>query len=84
MFKTIKGITIQGKNVEKLSTQEVRAIKKLKRLVTEWPETLWLYSASGTLCVMQKKDGELVFRGLATDPDYCICDIDIENDGGDW
>jgi hypothetical protein len=86
LFKTIKGITVYGDKVDKLTIQEARAIHKLQKLVNEWPKTLWLFSVPGSLCVMQKKDGEQAtkFRDENIDPDYFVCSIDIENDGGDW
>lgn len=64
---------------------EQRAINSLKRLAKNWPKTLWLFSASGTLWVMKAGEfGEQVHRGDGIDPAFCITTIDIQNDGGDW
>ncbi len=65
---------------------EAKAITALKRVAERWPDSLWLFSASGTLCVMRKgPDGEHVMRkGAGVDPDYEVATIDIENSGGDW
>lgn len=65
---------------------EREAVKKLMALARQWPETLWLFSASGTLNVMRKNsDGQkAVTPGGGIDQDYCIAEIPIENDGGDW
>jgi len=75
-----------------LTDEEVKAIRALKRAAKIWPDTLWLFSASGSLCVMRnKEDGNracLIDGGLhpseGVDPDYIVDNIDIENDGGDW
>ena len=69
--------------------EERRAIASLKRLAKKWPKSIWLFSASGQLCVMQNKaDGS---RGIiddmedgGVDPARCLATIDIPNDGGDW
>ena len=75
----------------KLTPDELKVIKALKRLSKLWPKSLWLYSASGTLTVMRKNDlGDKAMingrglRGGGFDPDFIVCSIGIENDGGDW
>ena len=72
-----------------LTAAEVKAIKALKRVAQTWPKSLWLFSASGSLCVMKKKDGERVMcsdnrGGQAVDSAYVVDTINILNDGGDW
>lgn len=73
-----------------LTKEEELAINSLKRLAKRWPETLWLFSASGTLWVMRKNsDGGRAHGGCnvsneGVNPDYIVARIDIENDGGDW
>lgn len=72
-----------------LTAKEQAAIATLRRLASAWPDTLWLFSASGTLCVMRRdENGERAqTRGDAkggVDPDYVVTTIDIPNDGGDW
>jgi hypothetical protein len=75
-----------------ITKEEKAAIAALKRLAKKWPESLWLFSASGTMNVMKCDDnGERVyhpqgtyFDGGGVDQDYCIDYIDIPNDGGDW
>lgn len=71
-----------------LNKEERRAVAALKKVAEIWPDTLWLFSASGTLCVMQTQNGE---RKVCSEEDYegidrnCLVDhIDIPNDGGDW
>lgn len=66
--------------------EEALAIAALKRLAARWPESLWLFSASGSLCVMQKDDDGDRRRTLGggMDPAACLDTIGIENDGGDW
>lgn len=69
----------------KLTKQEKEAIQKLKEVADIWPNSLWLFSASGSLHVMKKKKGKRVmFYGAGVDPDYSVDTINIENDGGDW
>ena len=73
----------------KLTKDEDAAINGLKRIAKKWPESLWLFSASGTLYVMRKKDGGYAHGGGnpspgGVNPDYIVDKIDIENDGGDW
>lgn len=72
-----------------LTKEERNAIATLKRLAKRWPETLWLFSASGSLEVMKKKpDGLPAYiqtgNGESVDQAYVVATIDIENDGGDW
>ncbi|WP_107328101.1 hypothetical protein [Agrobacterium pusense] len=69
--------------------EERRAIATLKRLAKRWPDSLWLFSASGSLCVMRnRQDGQRALSGDSgqdgADSDYCLATIDIPNDGGDW
>jgi hypothetical protein len=69
-----------------LTPDERAAIKALKRVAACWPNSLWLFSASGSLNVMRKgADGEHVQTPSGgVDPAYSVDRIDIENDGGDW
>lgn len=70
-----------------LTKEENNAINSLKRLAKKWPESLWLYSASGTLHVMRAgENNEQVALeiGGGIDPDYSVATIHIPNDGGDW
>ena len=74
-----------------LTKEEQKAISSLRRLAKRWPDTLWLFSASGTLFVMRKNgDGQHAFGGgnpssSGVDPYYIVTTISgIENDGGDW
>lgn len=73
----------------KLTKKEKLVIKRLKNLAKIWPKSLWLFSASGDLCIM--KCGENNSHAMCgpnndqgVDHDYYICSIDISNDGGDW
>lgn len=70
-----------------LTDEEERAIASLKRLAKKWPDTLWLYSASGILNVMRCDEGgkHAMLRNCGVDPEYCVDTIaGIDNDGGDW
>lgn len=68
-----------------LTKQEELAIELLKKAARHWPESLWLFSASGMLHVVKRlPDGRKAMVGEGFDPDYAIATIDIPNDGGDW
>ncbi|MBF0234264.1 MAG: hypothetical protein HQK65_14690 [Desulfamplus sp.] len=69
-----------------MAKEEKAAINGLKQLAKKWPKTLWLFSASGTLCVMRKNDNgqHATMPTNGVDPAYILETINIENDGGDW
>lgn len=75
-----------GHTPEPLTVEEEKAIAALKRIAKKWPESLWLFSASGTLCVMKKYPGNSRYppgwSDLSTEAE--VATIAIENDGGDW
>lgn len=66
--------------------EEQKAIRTLQRLAKTWPKRLWLFSASGSLCVMRARQDGDHYRTPSggVDPDYVITTIRIPNDGGDW
>lgn len=68
------------------SADEQRAINSLKRLAKNWPKSLWLFSASGTLCVMRADENgnHHVNSNGGVDPAYVLATIAISNDSGDW
>ena len=71
--------------MDDLTPEERKAIAALKRLAKRWPYTLWVFSASGRLCVMRHgEEGHQHMPDGGIDPTYCVDEIDIENDGGDW
>ena len=73
--------------MDELTKEETNAIASLRRLANRWPDGLWLFSASGALCVMRAgENGEHVMTDDGgVDPDYIITQIlGIDNDGGDW
>ena len=61
--------------------QEQHAIRQLKRLAKDWPESLW----SGSLCVIRTDDlANRVYQSGASLGDCIIAQIKgIPNDGGD-
>ncbi len=72
-----------------LTPEEKKAIAALRRVAKIWPESLWLYSASGSLTIMRKTtEGKrgVEIRGGAESVDraYIVGTVDIPNDGGDW
>ena len=70
----------------KLNKKEKIAINRLRRLAENWPKSLWLFSGSGSLCVMKfGRDGKRVIDEQGCfDSKYIVDIIDIPNDGGDW
>jgi hypothetical protein len=68
--------------------EELRAITALRRVAKIWPDTLWLFSGSGSLWVMKKgPNGEhVVTPHGGMDPAFVVegGSIPIDNDGGDW
>lgn len=72
--------------IDDLTPEEEAAIRALQRLAKKWPQTLWLYSASGRLQVMRcDEHGDHAQVGEGVDPDYRVATIyGIPNDGGDW
>ncbi len=69
-----------------LTEKEKKAIRKLELVAKIWPDSLWLYSANGSLNVMRYgEDGHpAMTKYNGVDPDYSVRTISIENDGGDW
>ena len=70
----------------KLTAKEKLAIQRLQDLATDWPDSLWLFAASNSLCVM-KKDGQghRVMTHLGSfDQSAMVADVNIESDGGDF
>lgn len=69
-----------------LTEDEARAIKALQKLAKTWPDSLWLFSGSGSLCVMKKDgNGDRAMGGAGGyDPNAEVATVNIENDGGDW
>jgi len=73
--------------IEDLTPEEKKAIRALERAAKIWPESLWLFSGDGTLCVMKKdENGKKVMRiaggSESVGADAIITSIKIENDGG--
>lgn len=77
-----------------LTEHEESCIRSLKRLAQKWHKhtnRLWLFSASGDLCVMLKegngnKEPEFNSDGCVNQNNMVVgCErIEIPNDGGDW
>jgi len=76
----------EGTDVVELTKDEERAISALKRVAATWPKSLWLFSASGTLCVMRSgpNSEHIANSNGGIDPDYIVGFVNIPNDGGDW
>lgn len=73
--------------IKNLTKQELKAIQKLDELANIWPKSLWLFSASGLLCVMKKdENGNRVHTASGgVDQSQSFYETSkIENDGGDW
>lgn len=79
-----------------LTPHEESCVRSLKRLARKWDlhtNRLWLFSASGHLHVMLHEGngnreadytpGGGVSGGLVNQQNW-VCEIGIDNDGGDW
>ena len=70
----------------RLNSEERKAIDALNALAKTWPDTLWLFSGAGSLCVMKKDAGGA--RVMSATGGYsesaAIATVEIENDGGDF
>ncbi len=62
-----------------LTTQEKRAITALQRVASKWPDSLSLFSMSGSLYVVPTEDK----RADTTTSRRAVPIFGIENDGGD-
>ena len=76
--------TLQQEPNMSLNKREQKAIDALNEVAKIWPESLWIFSANGSLFVMKKKAGERMMAGESVDQNYIVERIDIENDGGDF
>ncbi len=65
---------------------ELDWIKEFKKLAKKCPENLWIFSASGSLCIMKTpEDGNEMRETGGFNQDNLIEIIrGIKNDGGDW
>lgn len=70
----------------RLTKAEKDALELLEELEEVWPDSLWLFSASGSLEVMRvTPSGKVKMTGAGgVDPAYSIARVEIPNDGGDW
>lgn len=70
-----------------LNREERLAVAALERLAKRWPQSLRLFSWSGSLCVMKEPDASTVDEALEVERnynDYVVAHISgIPNDGGD-
>lgn len=70
----------------RLNSDERKAINALKALAKNWPDSLWLFSGGGSLCVMKKDAaGDRVMSATGGYGETAVvATIEIENDGGDF
>jgi hypothetical protein len=68
-----------------LTKKESEWIDDFRKLAKRCPKKLWLFSASGTMCVMKfPEDGETNLKNGAVNQENLVGTISITNDGGDW
>ena len=69
-----------------LTDEEKKAIRAFKRLEKIWPDSLCLFSGSGTLAILKTDEngGQIMDKRGCVDQDYIVTTINISNDGGDW
>ena len=87
-FKIYINNPVTGKeDIVELTIEEKKAIKSIQRVAKNWPDSLWLFSGSGTLWIMKRgPNGEqMLDSDGCVDPDYNTGEqVEISNDGGDW
>ncbi|WCO67901.1 hypothetical protein PO878_04080 [Iamia majanohamensis] len=68
-----------------LTDEEEKAVRSLRRLAKKWPETLGLFSWSGSLCIVRLDEGVNGRYGMpdAITPNVIGDRLPIVNDGGD-
>jgi hypothetical protein len=76
-----------------LTLEERRWVKRLRRVMADTPEYIWLYAAAGSLCVMRLQDDKTpkmgtAFSSTGADQDWMLGGV-VEVggggiDGGDW
>jgi len=66
--------------------EEELAVSRLEAALKDFPNTIWLFAASGSLYVMKNgPDGEHVVEADGCmDSDYIIGQLFVDCDGGDW
>jgi hypothetical protein len=70
---------------DEFTTEELAAIRSLKRLAHKWPKTLMLLSLEGGLYVIHTADQGAIATSIDGAPDVPRVQIDgITNDGGAW
>lgn len=71
---------------EELTAEEKAAVAALRRLAKKWPDSLWLFAASGNLHIMKNDEsGQRAITHLGgVDPELTVAHIEIPCDGGDW
>ena len=68
-----------------LTAEEKRAIRALKKLAENWPETLWLFAGDETLAVLRLgPEGKRMYKNGAVDQDFMVASIWLPSDGGDY
>lgn len=64
---------------------ELKWIEEFKKLAKRCPKNLWLFSGSGSLCVMKyPEDMNTMNESGGVNPENIIDIVEIKNDGGDW
>lgn len=68
--------------MRELTEQEAKAVRSLERLASRWPQSLKLFSAAGSLVVLDAEQTSLADERLSED-DVLATINGIPNDGGD-
>ncbi|WP_276972421.1 hypothetical protein [Ferrimicrobium acidiphilum] len=71
---------------DEFTTEELAAIKSLKRLARKWPKSLTLLSMEGSVYISRTADrGAIATRDCDTELDVPLVLIEgVPNDGGGW
>lgn len=71
-----------------LTDEEKKAVAALKRLAKRWPGSLWIFCGGqqGVAVMKTDEDGLRVTTGNGEgfDQEYCVAQVNLPCDGGDW
>lgn len=74
-----------GDDGVELSKEELKTLRRLRKLAKEWPDTLWLFN-NGNMYVMRKKpeDGSNMDKGGVDRAHLVEIISGMNSEGGDW
>ena len=71
--------------VTRMTETERRKVRAFEKTLTNLPDDMWVFAASGDVYILRKKDGVPVYNPSGSvDPSYIVCKIVGHIEGGDW